>query len=306
MSKTAIIMSSYNGRAYIKDQVDSLLNQTCSDIKIYIRDDGSSDGTYQLLQELYCHEKRLTLLPDDHKNLGFGASFSAVMNYALSSDEDFDYFAFCDQDDYWEKDKIATAQKAMDAMDESRPGLFACNYYICDSDLKIQGTFCDSDPMDGVTFENLAFEGVFPGFTLVINRKLAQMAFSTNFSDIYYHDKWVSLIALGTGGQIVYEKKPLARYRRHTSAASSTDLGLIAKLKWRIEKVLKGDFCLRTLNMLRCYRNSFYDISSPEMRDFLDVFTEKSRLKKLTFKKRLRRSLSGELMLRLIILMGKI
>lgn len=306
MSSVAIIMSSYNGRDYIKDQVDSLLAQTLDNIQVFIRDDGSTDGSRQLIEQTYRDKPQVTLLPDEGINLGFGASFAKAMKHALSDSHHYDYFAFCDQDDYWLPEKIETAIRALDALDKNKPLLFSSNYYICDQNLQGDVSLDKDNPMAHVTFDNLAFEGVFPGFTLVINRKLAELAFETNPSDIYYHDKWVSLIALGLGGQIIYEKRPLARYRRHGSAASSTDLGLLAKLRWRIDKVLKGDFCLRTQNMLKSYKDLFYSDSSPEIKHFLDVFTGDNRFSKLFFPKRLRRSLTGELMLRFIILLGKL
>ena len=125
-------------------------------------------------------------------------------------------------------------------------------------------------------------------------------------TDIYYHDKWVSLIALGMGGEIFYDEVPHAKYRRHDAASSSTNLGPIAKLKWRIDKVLNGDYCPRTKKMLKEYQRLFYDASSDDIKFFLDVFVNGSRLKKLFFFKPLRRSLSGEILVRIIILIGKL
>jgi len=310
MPKIAIVMSTYNGREYIKEQIDSILNQSFTDFTLFIRDDGSTDSTLSFLQSMANTDSRVRLVVDNpghaNGNVGFGKSFSIAMSFAMRLDN-FDYYAFCDQDDYWEEGKVATAVEALDACDKSKPALFSSNYYVCDEKLNPMDIFSNSNPMDDVTFENLFFEGVFPGFTMVINRTLAKLAFkNVDLSDIYYHDKWVTLIAIGLNGQIIYDGTALAKYRRHQAAASSTNLGVIAKLRWRVNKVLNGDFCPRTKQMLGTFKELFYKKVDEDIQHFLDVFTGKNRLKKLFFGKGLRRSKSGEFMLRMIILIGKI
>ena len=310
MSKVAIIMSTFNGREFIKEQLTSILNQSYTNFTLFIRDDGSDDSTLSILQSYATTDSRIKLIIDNpgklNNNVGFGKSFTKAMQYALKHGQ-YDYFAFCDQDDYWENSKIEAAVNALNNSDSNIPGLYASNYYICNEKLNVLDTFSQSSPMKGVTFENMFFEGVFPGFTLVINRSLAEMAFShTNADDIYYHDKWVTLIALGCDGKIIYDHTPLAKYRRHDSAASSTNLGALTKLKWRINKVLNGDFCPRTKQMLISYKDLFYKKVNYDIKDFLDIFTGNSTIKKLFFGKRLRRSLSGEILLRIIILIHKI
>ena len=237
--------------------------------------------------------------------LGFGNSFSTTIGYALADESCYDYFAFCDQDDYWMPDKIEHAVDTLSKKDQNTPLLFAHNYYICDENLHGTDTFCNGNPLNKVTFQNMFFEGVFPGFTIVINRTLAQLAFEKNAADdIFYHDKWVSLIALSLGN-IIYDTAPLARYRRYEAAASSTNKGPVAKLKWRIDNVLNGNFCPRTQTMLTEYKRFFYDASATDIKEFLDIYTGNSKAAKLFYNHRLRRSLAGEILMRMIILLEK-
>ncbi len=309
MATLAVIMSCYNGHKYIKEQIDSILAQSFSDIRLFIRDDGSSDDTPDILKSYADSDSRVELVFDEagkpNKNKGFGGSFSSCARYALFH-SDFKYMAFCDQDDYWEKDKLSTAVSFLEK-DHEKPALFASNYYICDDSLNVNGTFNDGNPMEKVTFQNMFFEGVFPGFTMVMNRRLAELAFNNSeTSQIYYHDKWVSLICLGMGGDIHYSATPLAKYRRHSEAESSTNLGFAKKLKWRINKVLNGDFCPRTKQMLISFKLLFADEMDENTNAFLDVFTGSSKTRKLFYPMKLRRSASGEILLRLIILLGKL
>ena len=311
MAKLAIVMSTYNGQTFLEEQINSILNQTFSDFTLYIRDDGSSDDTVSIIEGLAAMDSRIRLVKDgssaSNKNIGFGASFSTAAAFALDDDLDFSYLAFCDQDDVWEAGKLQAAVDKLADVDSEIPALFASNYYICDEFLNISGTFSDANPMNGVTFQNMFFEGVFPGFTIVINRHLAKLAFLNDCSkDIYYHDKWVSLIALGLGGNIIYDSTPLAKYRRHSSAASSTNLGAMAKIKWRINTVLNGDFCPRTKHMLESFGMLFADMVSSDIKDFLLIFNGNKKGKKLFYPQALRRSASGEILLRIIILLGKL
>ncbi|MCR4693905.1 MAG: glycosyltransferase [Pseudobutyrivibrio sp.] len=310
MSKVAIIMSTYNGTKYLNQQIDSILNQSHQDFTLFIRDDGSQDDTLTYLQKATTKDYRIKLVVDEpgkrNENLGFGASFALCMKSAMAQGR-FDYFAFCDQDDCWEEDKLKAAVAALDKEDKNRPCLYACNYFICDENLHEFDKFATASPMKGVTFQNLFFEGVFPGFTMVINKTLAQLGFeNTPIGHIYYHDKWVSLIAMGLDGKVIFDKTPLARYRRHNQAASSTNLGAIAKLRWRIDTVLNGDYCPRTNQMLDSFKEFFYKDCDYDTKDFLDLFTSGAKLRKIFYPHRLRRSFSGELLLRLIILLGRI
>ena len=311
MATIAIVMSTYNGQTFLEEQIKSILEQSYPDFTLYIRDDGSSDDTLSIINKMAATDSRINVISDAtataNSNVGFGASFASTAAFALTDDSDFKYLAFCDQDDVWEAGKLQAAVDKLSDLDSNLPALFASNYYICDEVLNVTGTFCDSNPMDKVTFQNMFFEGVFPGFTLMINRCLAELAFLNDYSrDIYYHDKWVSLIALGLGGSIVYDTTPLAKYRRHSAAASSTNLGMMAKIKWRIGTVLNGDFCPRTRMMLACFNQLFSDKVDASIRDFLQLFTSKNTFKKLLYPKALRRSVSGEILLRIIILLGKL
>lgn len=98
----AILMSTYNGERYLREQIDSILTQTNRDWRLYIRDDGSCDGTLDIIRE-YCHlyPDKIILEKDDLGNLGPGSSFMRLLE--VVEDE---YYMFCDQDDVWLPTKI--------------------------------------------------------------------------------------------------------------------------------------------------------------------------------------------------------
>ena len=107
-----ILLASYNGGKYIREQLDSLLAQTYPNISIYIRDDGSTDNTVSIIQDYIAgntSSKKIVLLENGGVNLGCPASFYQILKECPPAD----YYAFCDQDDIWYPDKIKRAVKKL-------------------------------------------------------------------------------------------------------------------------------------------------------------------------------------------------
>ena len=95
--KVAVMMSTYNGELYIEEQIESILQQPGVDVFLYIRDDGSSDGTLRILQKYSSTDK---VHIQYGKHIGIGNSF---MELLWSLPDTYDYYSFSDQDDIWEK-----------------------------------------------------------------------------------------------------------------------------------------------------------------------------------------------------------
>ena len=109
MIRVSILLSAYNGSKYIKEQLDSIFNQTYKNIEIIVRDDGSSDNTIEIL-------KSYNIKPIDTKiNLGAMGSFEELLKYALQNSNS-DYFMFCDQDDVWDTKKVEKTLAKMEEM----------------------------------------------------------------------------------------------------------------------------------------------------------------------------------------------
>ena len=96
----AVLMSTYNGAAFLKEQLDSILNQTYSDFVLYIRDDNSTDDTFEILSNY--DDPRIRLIRG--LNLGPAGSFFALLQEALKMQAD--YLFFSDQDDVWFPGKL--------------------------------------------------------------------------------------------------------------------------------------------------------------------------------------------------------
>lgn len=293
--KVAVVMSTYNGAKYLKEQVDSILAQENVSVSLFVRDDGSTDGTIDML---HSYEQRglLTLITGD--NLGVVGSFIAGMSCVPSS---FEYIALSDQDDMWKPWKLERAVKLMGAPSRTVPQLYCSEY-----------TFCDElmNPMRkshlnrvGVTFETLLYETKVSGNTVLMNRKLVDLAVSAGAQDVYCHDWWLGLIAAGFG-ELTFDDCSTLDYRRIASSVSPTGANPLMLLRYRIKTFLnKGELSKITQQLIR-YDACFGDLLPEERHVLLRRFIEGGRMAKAFAPVRLRQSMAEECALRTLFLIG--
>ena len=115
--KIAILLASYKGENYIREQIQSLLEQTVTDTKILIRDDQSPDRTFEIEQEFEKnYPDKIKVMRRTEGKGGSKENFWALCQEAVKMDAD--YFMFCDQDDVWNPDKIEITLKRMQKVDK--------------------------------------------------------------------------------------------------------------------------------------------------------------------------------------------
>ena len=126
--EVCVLMATYNGEKYLREQVDSIIGQHNININLIVRDDGSTDSTINILSE---YEEKGLLTYTKGANLGPARSFMELLKFSPISD----YYAFSDQDDIWLPDKIKTAVDMMKE-DEEKPALYFCQTQLVDENLK--------------------------------------------------------------------------------------------------------------------------------------------------------------------------
>lgn len=205
----AVLMSTYNGEKYLREQIDSILNQSEVDIQLVIRDDGSADGTKKILQE-YRKNKNITIKYG--KNLGVGVSFMKL----LCANIEADYYAFADQDDIWMEDKLICAVRMLET--QEGPALYGSNQMIANENGESVGVrYKQKPPCD---FVNSIVSCRISGCTMVMNRKLrVEMSKKINFPSRKYlqiriHDSWTLAFA-NAFGVFIYDETPHILYRQH-------------------------------------------------------------------------------------------
>ncbi|WP_295086888.1 glycosyltransferase family 2 protein [Ruminococcus sp.] len=225
--KVCVIMSTYNGHKYLKEQIDSILNQDERDIHIFVRDDNSSDNTIEIL-ESYQKTGKLSYVKGE--NLGVAKSFLK----ALSLSPDADYYAFADQDDIWDSNKISNAIKLINIEELSNPRL----PIIYHSKVKIADSYGNVIGQNGKYTKKgfLGGEcGNVIGCTIVFNKILFQEINKYFPTAIIMHDAWVHDVCLALDGIVVYDDIPHIKYRQHDENQVGGRRGIISSIKRRIK-----------------------------------------------------------------------
>lgn len=234
--RVAVLMSTYNGEKYLGEQIDSLLRQTDVELDIYIRDDGSTDRTPDILNEYAKNNYNIHVTAE--KNIGLGNSF---MSLVFNVPADFDYYAFSDQDDIWLENKLI---KAIELIKENdTPTLYCSNQRLVDASVREYGVRFDELP--DLSTEKILAQNKATGCTMVWNKALQEILRTKRPSEQLLknriHDVWVAMVA-SLCGEIIYDETGYILYRQHENnvvgAKDSTGLDV---LKWKIKKLKNKD-----------------------------------------------------------------
>lgn len=202
-----ILLSTYNGEKYIREQIESLINQINVEVRILVRDDGSTDNTLNILEE-YKNIGVLTYYTGD--NLKPAKSFMDLIYNAPKAD----YYAFCDQDDYWLPEKLF---KAIDKIrgENNKPSLYFSKAQLVDEKLNI--IIHKNYPIGVYTFGQALIKNNATGCTMVFNRSLLKSVRMYNPDFLTMHDYWVYLVCLALKGNVFYDPNSYILYRQHSS-----------------------------------------------------------------------------------------
>lgn len=210
-----ILLSTYNGAKFLKQQIDSIINQTYTEWRLIIRDDNSSDNTLTIINEcVTLFPSRILLVDNGFTNLGSTKSFERLLDFVES-----DYFMFSDQDDIWRNDKIEKSLSEMHRI-ESLYGknipLMVCSdaqcidtngNMICPSFFESQ-KFVDTTKRD---IDLLALN-VVQGSTTLMNKRV--LDYVRPFPKYVIHDQWIAVITAHYG-KVAYLHEQLLYYRQH-------------------------------------------------------------------------------------------
>lgn len=212
----AVLLSTYNGEKWLSQQIDSILKQSGVDCCIFIRDDGSEDNTLSII-ESYRESNRVFMVGDDsRKRLGAGDSFMELVKYAQSKLADrYEYFAFADQDDYWQPDKLISAISLMQGSKE--PCLYFSKKTIVDAKLRRM------KEVDYIPYSNQILHSVGQcnafGCTFVFNNRLLGYI-REKAAGRGYHDAWIFRLSVWCGFRIFYDTDSHILYRQHGQNAT--------------------------------------------------------------------------------------
>lgn len=212
VKKVQILLSTYNGEKYVEQQLDSLLQQEYKNLEILIRDDGSSDKTVSILETYQDQYPNVKVIKGENKGV-----ISSFFELALKASESADYFAFCDQDDFWKPTKISRAIDLMEKENSDGSLLYCSRLDIVDENLQLlkQSQILPQE----VGLENAIIQNVATGCTIVFNKALLEL-FKSHLPSIIekvtMHDAWFYLLG-SAFGKVIYDEQSHILYRQHSS-----------------------------------------------------------------------------------------
>lgn len=303
-----VLLATFNGERHLREQLDSILAQQEADFHITARDDGSTDGTTEILREYERNNpERLTIMRDEVKR-GYPDCFW----YLLREAPDADFYAFCDQDDKWSPHKLTSCEKLCEGTDLSKPVLYFHDYEVGDENLNVYGKhvfgelkYRKEEPYSSIFYVYIQ------GFSIIVNAALRERVLKDKLPEKYYiaHDKWLFWCG-ALAGTMVYDPGLHAIYRRHGGSFTDTGKGFFSQIKaWWTEDV-RGGRTERWGATARFFADCYEDeIPESTLRRWRLVAGGgkglPDYLKRLFFPGRLKPSLAGEMILRLSFLLNR-
>ncbi len=220
--KVIVLMSTYNGEKYLKEQIDSILNQSIKNIELIIRDDGSTDNTKKILEEYCAQNNKIKVIFGE--NVGVEKSYRELLKYDVKAD----YYAFCDQDDIWLNNKIEKAIEKINSI-EKKPVLYYSEVKAVNNNMEIilTSNYTGIDTL-GSSFNTTPVIGCTVLFNNILKQYIEKYGIAEN---IVMHDLYMYRLCLAIGGHIIHDKDSYIMYRQHENNVVGISSSSLKKLK---------------------------------------------------------------------------
>lgn len=263
--KLIVLLSTYNGEKYLAKQLDSLLEQELLPDKIIIRDDGSNDGTLSIIKDYAEQNKIIEYYCGENKGPA-GSFWDLICNC-----EKADYYALCDQDDYWFKDKLKVAVETLEKEDNNIPLLYCSKYILTDSELNP----IDSNVSELYGFSDFPHSLIYhtaPGCTFVFNDKARGKIMEYDIEKEYciIHDAIIHK-TVAMFGKMILDKSSHMYYRQHGDNQIGMDANAIRTFYGRVKRFLNGYIKNYRSNTARSLLNVYGDEISEDKKELLNI-----------------------------------
>lgn len=233
----AVLLCTYNGEAFIREQLDSIIAQDHRNWRIFVSDDGSTDNTLIIIKEYqkYLGKDKIELLSGPKK--GFSWNF---INLIESCGEGYSYYALSDQDDAWMPNKLSKSIQFLREISSEKPAVYCGRTALIDGEGKDIGY----SPIfkKQASFRNALIQSIAGGNTMVFNNAARNIIKQTpKYFDIVSHDWWIYIIISGCGGVVNYDSEPTIKYRQHSANIVGSNISWSGRIN-RIFKLFDGHF----------------------------------------------------------------
>jgi glycosyltransferase involved in cell wall biosynthesis len=266
MPSVAILLCTFNGERFLAAQLSSFITQCFKNWRLFVSDDGSRDETLSIILG---YKDRLGSARVDVRG---GPRQGLVHNFlGLACDPSIkcDYFAYSDQDDIWEPDKLSRAVEWLQTLRSDLPAMYCSRTRLIDED----GRACGFSPLfrREPNFRNALVQSIAGGNTMVFNQAARQLLADCG-SDVGVplHDWWTYLVITAAGGKVRYDPRPSIQHRGHSQNVVGSNIGWLNRVR-RLQMLAAGDFeGLTELNVLALA--PFRPRMTPENRMLFDLF----------------------------------
>ena len=255
MEKVLVLLSTYNGEKYISEQLDSVLAQYGVSVSVLIRDDGSSDKTIEILKKYSGRYDNIEYFQGE--NIKSAQSFLQLISLA----KDYPYYALCDQDDVWEKNKLLCAVNELQKMNNDVPLLYYSNLKVVDEKLDFIRLAHDKPHVQKNKYSSLV-EPIMTGCTGVFNLTAKRYIERKIPEYCSMHDTWIYMICK-VFGEVYYDFTPHILYRQHGNnvigAYKKRDVSLyIERLRRLLDRNLQPRY-KNAINFYECFSDVMDD-----------------------------------------------
>lgn len=248
-----VLMATFNGSAFLDEQIDSILAQRDVRVRLLVRDDGSTDDTIERVRRHALAQPGRIIEVDGMASagrLGPAANFFALLERARTTMPPAEWIAFADQDDVWFLDKLSRAISALQKSNTERqdaPALYGSATILTDASGRRIGRSPRFDRPPA--FAHALVQNIAAGNTMVMNIAAADLVLRAGRPALPLHDWWCYQLVTGSGGSMLYDDEPSLLYRQHSTNVLGAGAGLQARVgRWR--QVLDGRYGQRNRAML--------------------------------------------------------
>jgi len=298
-----VLMSTYNGEKYLREQLDSILSQKIIDVNLLIRDDGSKDSTLNILNEY--KNKYSNVMFYLGSNVGCARSFYQLVLDAPESE----YYAFADQDDVWDSNKLYEAISKINHIPKNQPSLYLSSIRPVDKELNIIPYKKSNEikPAFGIALT----QAIAPGCSYVFNSTLLNEFRRLGIENVDIHDWALFRVATALNSYIYYDINPYFSYRQHENNLIGAQHSKLGHWIGRFKRFFNSDYQNVRSRMAKKLKEVYFNDMTAENKKLAEVFInydfsiinkiELIKNKKIGMVKK-----SDNLILKILILIGRV
>lgn len=265
-NRVAVLLCTYNGQRFLAEQLSSIERQTHENWIVAVSDDGSTDRTIEIVDSFSARIGGEKVCVVSGPRSGFAANFlSLTCNETIQAN----FYAWSDQDDIWQENKLETALNWLQSIPPEIPALYCGRT----RGINALGHLMDCSPLfrRPPAFANALVQSLAGGNTMVFNHAARQLMIDAgDHLRIVSHDWWAYLLVTGAGGRVSYDPQAFVLYRQHEDNLVGSNSDLRSRLS-RIRQMFGGRFSNWNQQNIECLLSAIH-LLTVENRQTLERF----------------------------------